>query len=77
MSAHDQPVFEALRAWRRDEAARQHLPPYVIFHDRTLAEIAGRKPSDLTSLGAISGVGEGKLQRYGEAVLAVLRGMDV
>ena len=76
VSAHDQPVFEALRAWRRDEAARQHLPPYVIFHDRTLAEIAGRKPSDLTSLGAISGVGEGKLQRYGEAVLAVLRGMD-
>jgi len=61
---------------RRDEAARQHLPPYVIFHDRTLAEIAGRKPSDLLSLGAISGVGEGKLQRYGEAVLAVLRGMD-
>ncbi|CAN7591623.1 DNA helicase RecQ [Phenylobacterium sp. LjRoot164] len=76
VSAHDQPVFEALRAWRRDEAARQHLPPYVIFHDRTLAEIAGRKPSDLPALGAISGVGEGKLQRYGEAVLAVLRGMD-
>ncbi len=77
VGAHDQPVFEALRAWRRDEAARQHLPPYVIFHDRTLAEIAGRKPSDLSALGAISGVGEGKLQRYGEAVLAVLRGMDV
>ena len=76
VGAHDQPVFEALRAWRRDEAARQHLPPYVIFHDRTLAEIAGRKPSDLSALGAISGVGEGKLQRYGEAVLAVLRGMD-
>jgi ATP-dependent DNA helicase RecQ len=74
---HDQPIFEALRAWRRDEAARQHLPPYVIFHDRTLAEIAGRKPGDLPALGAISGVGEGKLQRYGEAVLAVLRGMDV
>lgn len=74
---HDQPIFEALRAWRRDEAARQHLPPYVIFHDRTLAEIAGCKPGDLPALGAISGVGEGKLQRYGEAVLAVLRGMDV
>lgn len=66
----------ALRAWRRDEAHRQHLPPYVIFHDRTLAEIAARKPADMSALGAISGVGEGKRERYGEAVLDVLRGMD-
>ncbi|OIQ83644.1 ATP-dependent DNA helicase RecQ [mine drainage metagenome] len=70
----DQPVFEALRAWRRDEAARQHLPPYVIFHDRTLAEIAVTRPSGLSDLAAISGVGEGKLARYGEAVMDVLRG---
>ncbi|MET3526725.1 DNA helicase RecQ [Phenylobacterium koreense] len=76
VAAHDQPLFDALRAWRRDEAARQHLPPYVIFHDRTLAEIATRKPGGLAALGAISGVGEGKLDRYGEAVLGVLRGMD-
>jgi ATP-dependent DNA helicase RecQ len=70
---HDLPIFEALRAWRRDEAARQHLPPYVIFHDRTLAEIAARKPAGRSALAAISGVGEGKLDRYGEAVLDVLR----
>ncbi|WP_304169463.1 DNA helicase RecQ [Phenylobacterium aquaticum] len=74
MAAQDQPVFEALRAWRRDEAARQHLPPYVIFHDRTLAEIAVKRPSGLGDLAAISGVGEGKLARYGEAVMDVLRG---
>jgi ATP-dependent DNA helicase RecQ len=73
MPAQDQPVFEALRAWRRDEAARQHLPPYVIFHDRTLAEIAVARPSRLSDLAAISGVGEGKLARYGEAVMDVLR----
>jgi len=73
LSVHDQPLFEALRAWRRDEAHRQHLPPYVIFHDRTLAEIAARRPGGLTALGEISGVGEGKLQRYGAAVLDVLR----
>jgi ATP-dependent DNA helicase RecQ len=73
MPAQDQPVFEALRAWRRDEAARQHLPPYVIFHDRTLAEIAVARPSGLSDLAAISGVGEGKLARYGEAVMDVLR----
>ena len=73
---HDQTLFEALRAWRRDEAQRQHLPPYVIFHDRTLAEIAAKKPGGLPALAAISGVGEGKLARYGDAVLEVLRGME-
>ncbi|MFN3521531.1 MAG: DNA helicase RecQ [Phenylobacterium sp.] len=72
MSPHDAPLFEALRAWRRDEAARQHVPPYVIFHDRTLAEIARLRPGGLSALGAVSGVGEGKLARYGAAVLAVL-----
>lgn len=73
---HDLPVFEALRTWRREEAARQHVPPYVIFQDRTLAEIATRKPSGLRDLAALSGVGEGKLERYGVAVLQVLRAMD-
>ena len=77
IAPHDQPLFDALRAWRRDEAARQHLPPYVIFHDRTLAEIAAKKPAGLPSLAAISGVGEGKLERYGEAVLEVLNAATV
>lgn len=72
LAVHDEPLFEALRAWRKDEAARQHVPPYVIFHDRTLVEIARLKPGGLTALGAVSGVGEGKLARYGEAVLAVI-----
>jgi ATP-dependent DNA helicase RecQ len=76
MSHRDQPVFEALRAWRRDEAARQHVPPYVIFHDRTLAEIARLRPGGLSALGAVSGVGEGKLARYGDAVLEVLSGVE-
>ncbi|WP_333587267.1 DNA helicase RecQ [Phenylobacterium sp.] len=73
LPAADQGLFEALRVWRRDEAARQHVPPYVIFHDRTLAEIAQARPSAARALGAVSGVGEGKLARYGEAVLAVVR----
>jgi len=76
MSVHDQPLFEALRAWRKDEAGRQHVPPYVIFHDRTLAEIARLRPAGLSALGAVSGVGEGKLARYGEAVLEVLQGLQ-
>ena len=70
----DQSLFEALRAWRRDQAASQHVPPYVIFHDRTLAEIALSKPVSTQALGTVSGVGEGKLARYGEAVLGVVKG---
>jgi ATP-dependent DNA helicase RecQ len=53
---------------------RQDVPPYVIFHDRTLQEIAQRRPSSFAELARINGVGEGKLDRYGEAVLACLSG---
>ena len=74
LSPADQPLFEALRAWRSSEAKSQHVPPYVIFHDRTLTEIAGVKPGRRAALERINGVGEGKLARYGEAVLAVVSG---
>jgi ATP-dependent DNA helicase RecQ len=63
-----------LRAWRRDEAHRQHLPPYVIFHDRTLAEIAAVRPGSRAALEAVGGVGESKLARYGDAVMKVVGG---
>jgi len=66
-------LFEALRAWRRAEAGRQSVPPYVIFHDRTLADIARNRPTDRVGLAAIGGVGAGKLDRYGEAVLELVR----
>ncbi|MDR3512807.1 MAG: HRDC domain-containing protein, partial [Caulobacteraceae bacterium] len=68
----DRGLFDALRAWRREEAARQAVPPYVIFHDRTLAEIAAGKPRSRAALARIGGVGQGKLERYGEAVLALV-----
>jgi ATP-dependent DNA helicase RecQ len=67
-------LFEALRAWRRGEAARQGLPPYVIFHDQTLIDIARARPRGLGALFAINGVGQGKLDRYGAAVIEVVRG---
>jgi ATP-dependent DNA helicase RecQ len=73
MSAADQPLFEALRAWRGRAAKAQGVPPYVIFHDRTLTEIAQAKPGSRAALERISGVGEGKLARYGEAVMEVVR----
>jgi ATP-dependent DNA helicase RecQ len=69
-----QALFERLRAWRRDEAARQHVPPYVIFADRTLIEIAATRPEGFAALAEVSGVGETKLDRYGEAVLAIVNG---
>ena len=63
---------EALRAWRREEAHSQGLPPYVIFHDRTLAEIASARPSREADLARIGGVGQAKLERYGASVLGVI-----
>jgi ATP-dependent DNA helicase RecQ len=69
----DMGLFDALRAWRRTEAAGQAVPPYVIFHDRTLAEIARKRPTATSALALIDGVGQSKLDRYGEAVLGIIR----
>ncbi|WP_455354494.1 DNA helicase RecQ [Streptomyces sp. SYSU K217416] len=66
------PVFEALRAWRAATAKEQGVPAYVIFHDATLREIATTAPTGLAELGTVSGVGENKLAKYGEQVLATL-----
>src|SRR4051812_44114315 len=66
------PIFDALREARRRIAADAGVPPYVIFHDSTLREIAARKPRDLNELSKVQGVGTAKLERYGEAMLAVL-----
>jgi len=65
------PLFTQLRTWRREKAAEQDVPPYVIFHDATLSAIADAKPKTLPELGRISGVGEAKLKRYGAEVLAL------
>jgi ATP-dependent DNA helicase RecQ len=67
------PLFEALRNCRRDLARAAGLPPYVIFHDTTLREMASSKPENLDALAQISGVGIRKLEAYGAAFLAVLR----
>src|SRR6266478_1720231 len=65
-------LWEALRAWRLEEARRQELPPYVIFHDSTLTEVARRRPGSEAALAEIPGVGRSKLERYGEAVIGVV-----
>jgi ATP-dependent DNA helicase RecQ len=66
-------LFEALRAWRRAEAATQSVPPYVIFADRTLQDIARLRPRSPSELLLANGVGDTKVERYGSAVLKVVR----
>lgn len=71
------PAFEALRAWRAEQAREQGVPAYVIFHDATLREIATAWPTSVEQLGGVSGVGERKLATYGEGVLGVLASLGV
>jgi ATP-dependent DNA helicase RecQ len=66
-------LFEALRRWRMQVARAQSVPPYVIFHDTVLRDIAENRPANRADLAAIRGVGGSKLLRYGDAVLALVR----
>ena len=69
----DAPLWEALRAHRLELAKAQGVPPYVIFHDSALLEMTRTVPTDLAALASISGVGQVKLERYGDSFLGVLR----
>jgi ATP-dependent DNA helicase RecQ len=63
--------IEALREWRRREAARRSVPAYVVLHDRTLAALAAARPSTLAALSEIPGIGPAKLEAYGQDLLAL------
>ena len=65
----DQPLFEALRNYRRELADQQGLPPYVIVHDRTLHEICRIRPDTLSELAQVSGIGAKKLELYGSDII--------
>jgi ATP-dependent DNA helicase RecQ len=67
------PLFDALRAWRKREAELQALPAYMIFSNETLASIARMRPQDAEDLAMIPGVGRSKLERYADGVLRVVR----
>ncbi|MBU2643526.1 HRDC domain-containing protein, partial [bacterium] len=69
----DQQIWQNLRELRREIAREQNKAPYLIFHDRTLLEMADKRPQTLEGLRGISGVGEMKLNRYGERFLSVLK----
>ncbi|HEY5388651.1 MAG TPA: DNA helicase RecQ [Thermoleophilia bacterium] len=70
----DEALFERLRVLRKGLADEQRVPAYVIFSDATLAEMAARKPQTPAEMLEIGGVGQTKLERYGEAFLAVIAG---
>ena len=67
------PLFDALRTLRREIAQGAGVPPYVVFHDSVLREMATTRPASRAELGAISGVGERKLETYGDLFLDVIR----
>ena len=70
----DEALFNALRTLRSKLAAEARLPPYVVCHDRTLAELAERRPTSETALHDITGLGASKIKRYGAAFLAAIAG---
>ena len=72
IAPHEAPLWDALRDLRGRLAREQGVPAYVIFHDATLLAMLRERPRTLDALGAISGVGERKLARYGEAFLGTL-----
>lgn len=71
--SYEEATFESLRAWRLDRAKESDVPAFVVFTDATLTAIAEAKPSSLAELAQVAGVGRAKLERYGEAVLELLR----
>ncbi|MCB5274192.1 ATP-dependent DNA helicase UvrD2 [Arthrobacter sp. SO5] len=69
---YEEQTFDALRQWRKEVALEADVPAFVVFTDATLTAIAESRPESLEQLAKLAGVGPSKLERYGEAVLAVL-----
>jgi DNA helicase-2/ATP-dependent DNA helicase PcrA len=66
------PAYQALKRWRLKRAKADEIPAYVVFHNSTLAEIASRRPTTISELATVPGVGPAKLERYGRDVLLAL-----
>jgi DNA helicase-2/ATP-dependent DNA helicase PcrA len=72
----DAALFERLRTWRAERAKEQGVPAFVVFSDATLAAIAENRPGGVAELVVLPGIGQAKLDRYGDDVLALLAGRD-
>jgi ATP-dependent DNA helicase RecQ len=73
LSGAQQALFDALRALRRELARELGVPPYVVFHDSTLADMAQAAPRDADELAQVRGVGAAKVAKFGERFLATIR----
>lgn len=71
-SDEDDELFQKLRTWRRSQAMEEDVPPYCVFGDKVLREIARQVPRDLDDLSGVSGVGPAKLEKYGDLVLEIV-----
>jgi ATP-dependent DNA helicase RecQ len=71
----DEELWQRLRAWRLEQAQSQEVPAFVIFHDATLRRIAALRPADLDELASIKGIGPSKLEKYGQEVLDIVKGV--
>jgi len=72
-SAIDSELLTKLKAWRTIQAAKEKIPPYMVFHDTTLAELATRKPQTPQALLAVKGMGQTKFQKYGPKLLELVK----
>ena len=72
LRAADAPLLQALKAWRTKQAKASGKPAYTVLHDRSLAEIAARRPETWTDLETVPGIGPAKLAKHGEALLAIV-----
>ena len=73
-AAAEAELFSRLSALRRELASAAGVPPYVVFQDKSLYEMAKKRPKDTLGLSSVSGVGKARLEKYGEAFLSVIRG---
>jgi ATP-dependent DNA helicase RecQ len=74
LSGEQEALFQRLREWRSGQALAQNVPPYVVFDDKTLRELAVARPASDDALLAVRGVGPMKLDRYGRDLLSLVAG---
>jgi superfamily II DNA helicase RecQ len=72
LTENEQGIVSALKIWRKDRAADIHLPEFMICHNATLINIAKEKPSDLATLSKIKGLGDQKVAKYGDDIIAIV-----
>lgn len=77
MDGESQKLFEALRKWRKDKAGEENVPPYIIFGDKTLRDIAQKKPRSINDFMLIYGVGEMKAHKFADAILHIVSSNDI